>query len=192
LKIVLEVALITTGVFLGLAGEQWRENVRHRELAHESLERFRNEFRNNRAGVLRVHDTHVKQLRDMEAYLRAHGSLAEHLADPRKPLPAPVPNIVTDHGGVDYSAWELAVATQSLAYIDPDLAATMSSAYRLQQTYDDSQRAITQTQYSITNGAAYLVGVTTYFGNNVLWEELLLKQYDDILPRLDKAIAAGK
>ena len=40
-KIALEVMLIAVGVFLGLAGEQWRENVRHREMAEASLRRFR-------------------------------------------------------------------------------------------------------------------------------------------------------
>ena len=36
-KILLEVVLISAGVFLGLAGEQWRENARHRELAERTL-----------------------------------------------------------------------------------------------------------------------------------------------------------
>ena len=33
LKLVLEVAMISVGVFLGLAGEQWREHTHQRELA---------------------------------------------------------------------------------------------------------------------------------------------------------------
>jgi hypothetical protein len=189
LKIGLEVALITTGVFLGLAGEQWREHNQHREMAHESLLRFREGFRANRAEVLRVHDTHIKEEREMVAYLQANAAaLREHLADLRKPIPGPIPYNVTDHAGFDYSAWELALATQSLAYIDPGLAAAMSSAYRLQQVYDDSHRAITQASYSIVNEVQYLQGVTAWFGNTVLYEQLLLKQYDALLPRLDAAI----
>jgi hypothetical protein len=39
LKIVLEVLLISGGVFLGLMGEQWREHTQHRELAEASLRR---------------------------------------------------------------------------------------------------------------------------------------------------------
>jgi hypothetical protein len=38
-KIALEVMLIAVGVFLGLAGEQWRENARHREMAEASIRR---------------------------------------------------------------------------------------------------------------------------------------------------------
>jgi hypothetical protein len=51
LKILLEVALITTGVFLGLAGEQWREQVRHRETAEASLRLFRAEILANSKAV---------------------------------------------------------------------------------------------------------------------------------------------
>jgi hypothetical protein len=193
LKVGLEIVLITTGVFLGLAGEQWRESVRHRDLAHASLERFREEFRRNRAEVLRVHERHVVEERDMSAYLRAHdGELSAHAGDPRTPIPGPVPDMVTDHAGFDYSAWEVAVATQSLAYVQPDLVAVMSAAYRLQEVYDDSHRAIAQTSYSAVNEVQYLRGVTTWFGDVVLYEELLLKRYETILARLDSELAAGK
>jgi len=102
-----------------------------------------------------------------------------------------VPDNVTDHAGFDYSAWEVAVATQSLAYLEPDLVAVMSSAYRLQQVYDDSHRAIAQTSYSGVNEVQYLKGVTAWFGDVVLYEELLLKAYDAILTRLDRALTAG-
>ena len=191
LKIGLEVALITTGVFLGLAGEQWRETVRHHELAHESLMRFRAEFRFNREQVQRVHDMHVQQERDMWAYLNANRSaLMEHLADPRKPLPGPIPNNITNPAAFDYSAWEVALATQSLAYIDPDLVAAMSGTYRLQQAYEDSHHAITQSSYSTLNDVQYLRGVSVWFSDSVSNEELLLKRYDDLLPRLEKAIGS--
>jgi hypothetical protein len=189
LKIGLEVLLITSGVFLGLLGEQWRENVHHRELAEASLQRFRAEFRRNRGEVERVHDRHVKERKDLEAYFAAHGNeLNAHLVDPRKPIPGPVPDNVTDSAGFDYSAWDLALATQSLSYIDPDLVASMSAAYRMQQMYEDAHRAIAQTSYSFTDPVYWLRGVTNYFGDAALWEELLLKRYDDLLPRLDRAL----
>ena len=189
LKVGLEVLLISSGVFLGLAGEQWRETVRHRELADASLRRFRAEFRINRAQVERVHSRHVTEVNGLEAYFSAHGKeLFAHIVDQTKPIPSPVPDTVTDSALFDYSAWELALATQSLAYIDPDLVASMSTAYRMQQMYEDSHRAIAQVAYSTTNMVYWLRGVTGYFGDAALYEELLLKRYDEILPRLDKAI----
>ena len=189
LRIGLEVLLITAGVFLGLLGEQWRENVRHRELARASLQRFRAEFRANRAEVERVKDRHVKERTDLEAYFAVHNKeLMAHVADLAKPIPSPVPDNVTDSAGFLYSAWDVALATQSLAYIDPELVASMSSVYRLQQLYEDAHRAIAQTSYSFTNTVYWLRGVTAYFGDAVIYEDLLLKRYAEILPRLDKAL----
>ena len=99
---------------------------------------------------------------------------------------------MTDAAGVDFSAWDFALATESLAYLDPDLVASMSSVYRLQQTYIDAHRSIQQASYSIPNFAVWITGVTTYFGDADLYEDLLLKQYDRILPRLDTAIGHAK
>ena len=60
LKLTLEVLLIGTGVFLGLAGEQWRESREHRERAQASLLRFHTELRDNRKAVAEVSDYHVR------------------------------------------------------------------------------------------------------------------------------------
>jgi hypothetical protein len=190
LKLVLEVVLVSIGVFLGLAGEQWRENRRHHELADVCLKRFQAEFRSNRAEVLRVRDRHVKELKDLQAYFNAHrDELTAHIADIRKPVPLPVPDTVTDSAGVDFSAWDLALATQSLAYLDPDLVAEMSSTYRLQEIYLGAHRAIQQTAYSFTDFVYYLRGLMAYFDDASLYEELLLKRYENILERLDKTSA---
>jgi len=189
LKIGLEVLLITTGVFLGLAGEQWREHVRHRELAVASLQRFRTEFRSNRAEVVRVHARHVQEIHGLEGYFDQHGpELKAHVLDPAKPIPFPVPDTVTDSAGFDYSAWEVAVATQALSDIDPDLVARMSAVYRMQQMYENAHNAIAQFSYSFTDEVYWLKGVMTYFGDAALYEDLLLKRYDEILSRLEKAI----
>jgi hypothetical protein len=58
-KIVLEVVLIATGVFLGLAGEQWRENAAYREDARRALQLLRTEILVNQSSVNRVEDYHA-------------------------------------------------------------------------------------------------------------------------------------
>jgi hypothetical protein len=181
----LEVVLISAGVFLGLLGEEWRETAQHRALADESLRRFRAEFRANKAEVERVHGRHVQQRQALEQYLGEHQAA---VFDARRPLPQPIPDLATDSAGVAYAAWDVALATQSLAYIDPDLVAAMSSAYRLQQMYEDAHRHIQQSQYS-SNAPIYLLrGHLTYFGDASLYEQLLLKRYDALLSRLDEAV----
>ena len=192
LKLLLEVALITTGVFLGLAGESWRESRHHHELAEQSLRRFRAEFTDNRKQVVRVHDTHVRQQREMRAYISANSpGLLAHMGDPTKPIPAGLPDNTTDAAGFGYAAWDVALATQSLAYIDPELVAQISAVYRVQQMVDEDHRAIQQVSYSFSNYVQWFLGVTTYFGDTVLHEKLLLRKYEEILPALDKAIGGS-
>jgi hypothetical protein len=72
LTIGLEVVLITAGVFLGLLGENWRENAEHRTLAEASLHRFRAEFRANKAEVERVYGRHVQELQELQKYFAEH------------------------------------------------------------------------------------------------------------------------
>jgi len=150
--------LITAGVFLGLAGEGWRESREHRELAEQSLRRFREEVKSNRQAVLRVHQMHQDQEKAMIDYFNANGpALMASMLDPRKPMPAPVPDVTTDSAVFDYSTWDVAVATESLAYIDPEVVAMISDAQRMQQMIEEDHRAIAQVLYSFQNQVHYLV-----------------------------------
>jgi hypothetical protein len=186
--LLLEVVLITSGVFLGLLGEQWRENAEHRKLAVAALKQFRAEFVHNRGEVERVHQRHVDQLKNLQAYLGG-AEFAAHFADRAKPLPVPIPSTVTDSAGVDFAAWDVALATQSLAHIDPQLVAEMSSTYRLQDMVWAAHRAIQQASYNMTDPTWHINGVTTWLDDSVLYENLLKERYDKLIPRLDKAIA---
>ena len=187
--LLLEVVLITSGVFLGLLGEQWREDAEHRRLAAAALKQFRAEFVQNTAEVDRVHQRHVDQLRNLREYLRTHGeALAARMVDGSKPLPVPIPDTVTDSAGVDFAAWDLALATQSLAHIDPQLVADISSAYRMQEVYWNAHRAIQQTTYNMLDLVFFINGVTAWLGDAVLYERLMKERYDNLIPRLDQAI----
>jgi hypothetical protein len=188
--LLLEVVLITTGVFLGLLGEQWRQNSEHRELATAALKQFHSEFVQNRAEVARVHQGHIDQLKDLRNYFNTNGrALAAHWTDHTKPIPLPAPSTITDSAGVDFSAWDLALATQSLAHIDPQLVADMSAAYRMQQLYVNAHGAIMQTSYNMTDAVFQMNGVMTWLSDSVLYENLMNRRYDDLIPRLEKAIA---
>src|SRR5438309_1958868 len=68
-KIMLEVILISTGVFLGLAGEQWRETSHKRELAETALRGLRRELDTNRKAVAARQDYHVTKKKDLDGYL---------------------------------------------------------------------------------------------------------------------------
>src|SRR4051812_13371968 len=113
LNIALEVVLISAGVFLGLAGEQWRETTHRRELAHATLERFRTEVLDNRKAVLREKDYHVALRTSLHAYFDA---------PPAKRASVPVDIEGVRPVAFETTAWDLAIGTQSLADLDPPLA----------------------------------------------------------------------
>jgi hypothetical protein len=184
LRLVLEVALIAVGVFLGLMGEQWRERAEHRELAQASLRRFRDEFRLNRKAVADVRDQHVGGLRDIQTWLRADAAARAKLGFPFR---------TTAPAFLEYTAWDLALATQSLGYIDAALAQDISRVYAIQRQLDNVTRTATDVMYMKAGGReqelpSFLVSMALYFGDCNLIEPRLLALYDRLLPRLDRAL----
>jgi len=117
LKLALEVLLIGTGVFLGLAGEQWRESREHRERAEASLRRFSTELGDNKKTVAAVLDYHAALRANLKQYFdappRKRNSISVKMQGIRPAL-------------FETTAWDLAIATQSLSYLDGDLAYALS------------------------------------------------------------------
>lgn len=125
----------------------------------------------------------------MNDYFNANGpALMAAMLDPRKPLPSPLPDTVTDSALFDFSAWDVALATESLAHIDPELVAMISDAHRMQQMVEEDHKAIAQVSYSFQNQVHWLRGLAGYFSDTALHERLLLERYEKLLPRLDEAI----
>jgi hypothetical protein len=186
LKIGLEVILISTGVFLGLAGEQWRESSHRHELAIISLRNFRAEIQKNRIEVAKVMDYHASTGK----------AIGEYLANPvekrTKARPAITGlRVVT----FEHSSWDLALATQSLANIDSSLALDLSHIYTVQRQLADETQGMVQAmflQVSNQNPDALGEAVGIYFSDMGAFEPKLVKMYDDILPRLDGALGEKK
>ena len=91
----------------------------------------------------------------------------------------------------EHSAWDVALATQSLAYIDTDLAFAISRIYTVQQNYADLTRGILQATYLRPvdeNLPAFISASVEYYGDIVLIEPQLLGAYDEMLPQLDRAL----
>jgi hypothetical protein len=117
--------------------------------------------------------------------MRTAPALMASMMDPRQPVPLPVPDATTDSAVFDYSTWDVAVATQSLAYIDPEVVAMISDAQRMQQMIEDDHKALRKCRIRIRT-LCTSCGVGRYFGDTALHERLLLERYDKLLPRLDK------
>ena len=181
-RLLLEVVLISTGVFLGLAGEQWRENAHHHELAREALRRFRSEIAANRKAVAGVKDYHVEMRTRIEAYLAAD-------ANARKSLDVVMRGVqpVT----FEHTAMDLAIATQSLTYIDRGLAFDLSRIYSAQDDYAVLSRAVLQAMYlrpPSENLDGFFRTVALYYDDVVLSEPKLIEMYDELQRRIDGAL----
>ncbi len=177
-----EVALIAVGVFLGLAGEQWRDRAERRERAEESLRRIRAEMALNEAAVAKV----------MEYHATTHQRLQQFLA---------MPAAERDKNGFrlegvmpaqfEQTAWQLTQSMQALADIDADLAFALARIYGVQANYIGLTEGITSAMYlrpPTDNAVAFLQSLSIYYADIVLLEKALEGLYQDIKPRLDRAI----
>ncbi len=182
-KILLEVVLIGVGVFLGLAGEQWRENGRHREMAERTLRRFRAEIVENRNAVVAVKDYHVSLAGDLKKYFTT---------DPAKRNADDVhftKGFSPAH--LSHTAWDLALANQSLAYIESDLGFALSDLYNTQEQLTTKTTGLSQAMYINPPGedlTRFFDSVAVYYGDANLIEPQLVKAFDAILPRIDNAL----
>ena len=180
LKVAMEVALIATGAFLGLMGEQWREHVQHREAAQSALRLFRAELITNQKSVASVKDYHVALKARMDAYLAA---------DQKNRRPLNMRGL--QPAAFEHTAWDLALATQSLAYIDPELAFQISRIYTIQNGYDELSRGILQAMYMrppTEDLGPFVSAATVYYGDVVLIEPRLLEAYDEVIPKINLAL----
>jgi hypothetical protein len=182
LRLLAEAALLSVGVFLGLAGDQWRENADHRATARASLRRFRAEIVANRQAVTNVRDYHAHTLGQVRAYL-AKDHRTRNTADVELKGLRPV--------AFAHTAWDLALVTQSLTYIDPDVAFALSRVYGKQQEYGELTRGMMQAMYLLDkreNFDGLAAAVESYFGDLVGDEPMLLAMYAEILPQIDRAL----
>jgi hypothetical protein len=183
LKIGLEVLLISSGVFLGLMGEQWRERAHHRELAETSLHRFRDEILTNRKAVAAVKDYHTTTKKSLDAFFAA---------DARTRSTDDISIRGIQPASFERTAWDLALITQSLTFVDPSLAFALSRIYTTQQSYAELSRGILQAMYLLPpmseNPTPFFGALSVYYGDIVYYEPRLLELYDEILPQIDRAL----
>ena len=180
---ILEVALIALGVFLGLAGEQWRDRSERSERARETLRRMRAEMATNRDEVNRVLDYHARAQQELNAFLAAPAQTRSasrfRLADGIQPAQ------------FEQTAWHLAQATQALVDIDSSLSFALARVYGVQARYQGLTEGITNAMYLRPPGEdsiAFLHSLSLYYSDIVMLEPALVKLYDETLPQIDREL----
>ncbi len=120
----IQILSIIFSILLALSLNEWKEGKNNEHLALTTLRNFRIELENNKRAI-------ETALRDQRKFLRSlQDGTAQLQAKNEKVLILPemnLPDVVT-------SAWETALSTKALAYIDYDVIVKLSELY-LQQKW---------------------------------------------------------
>lgn len=132
--VLLNSSAMVISILLALGVDQWAENEDKKELAQKSLASFALEIEQNRARLEDLSPFH-RGIRDVLLKLEEEGEVRT-MAQLRdvvgfEPLRPP---FLTD------VAWETAVATGSLTYMDFDIVSALSLTYTLQHRFLDDVR----------------------------------------------------
>jgi hypothetical protein len=187
-SLILEVAMIVVGVFLGLAAEQWREGRHEHDLALASLRNFRTEIITNQGQIKRVRAYHQALAQNLQNFTQEKGphTFRRFLTD--------VQFRGMETVQLEHTAWDLALATQALTYMKPDMAYTISRLYTQQQSFQTIENSFMQSAFTPSTFAdtSSTVGLTiammAYMGDVNIQEPGLLKAYAVVLPKLDSAL----
>lgn len=178
-----ELALISAGVFLALLADQWREGREHRQLAATALRNFVEEIRVNQKAVADVRGYHEGLGPAIEAFIAADGTKSLDRFQQATHFRGVQP-VVFEH-----TAWDLALATQALSYLDPRLAYAISRVYTQQQTFQVYENNFAQGMFSPNAFAsddttALARAMQVHLADVNIQEPRLLKAYDDVLARV--------
>jgi hypothetical protein len=179
-----EVVLIGVSVFLALLANQWSDARQHRERANASLRYFREEIVTNQKAIETRRQYHEALRRDIESFLQSDA-------------PKTIQSFFTAahfHGlepvTLERTAWDLALADQSLSYLAPQLAYAISRVYTRQQalqTLENSflQSSLAPSTFADQDATGLARSMEAYLIDVNIQEPDLLKLYGQLLPQID-------
>ena len=188
LGVLTEVVLIGISVFLALLANQWSEAREHRDRANASVRYFREEIVTNQKAIETRRQYHEALPAAIDSFLQS---------DVPKTFES-FGTAVHFHGlepvVFEQTAWNLALANQSLSYLDPRLAYAMSRVYTRQQAFQTLQNAFIQSvlapsTFSSRDATGFATSVKQYLIDVNIQESDLLKLYAQLLPQIDAHMA---
>jgi hypothetical protein len=185
--LVFEVALIAVGVFLGLWANSWHENREHRAQAEAALRNFAGEMEVNREATQHNRQYHETLAQELNQFLKSKEPPSQERFDKEVHFEGVRPVIF------EHTAWDLALATQALSYLKPDLAFDISKVYTQQNTLqklEDSFLAAAFTPASLSSdNLKGLVTAMEYYLIDVNQQEpAMVSLYEKIIPEVKRAI----
>jgi hypothetical protein len=188
LNLLFEVVLIAVGVFLALWANNWHENREHRGQAKAALRNFVEEMEANRQATQRDRAYHETLARELVQFLRSNELPSEDRFSKEVHFQGVRPVIY------EHTAWDLALATQALSYLKPDLAFDISKVYTQQnafQTLENSflASAFSPASMSIDNPKGLATAMVVYLNDVNQQEPAILQLYDKVIPEVNSALS---
>lgn len=131
LRATFESMLIIVSIVAALAVDEWRQGRQNQELATQSLAVFEREIRQNMARLDDVAPYHAG-MRDVVARMAAEEAAG---ADLRSIMEGLEPTVLLN------TAWETALATGALTYMDFEVVSALSLTYSLQRRFAEESRS---------------------------------------------------
>ena len=93
----------------------------------------------------------------------------------------------------EHTAWDLALATQALSYLKPELAFDISKVYTEQSAFQTLENSFLASVYSPATFSSDNVkglanAMETYLGDVNIQEPKILRRYDGAIPEVDRAL----
>jgi hypothetical protein len=188
LSLLIEVVLVAVGVFLALWANNWHEDREHRTQAQAALRNFASEMEANRQATERNRKYHETFARELREFLASKEPASEDRLNKSVHFEGMRPVIF------EHTAWDLALATQGLSYLDPDLAFDISKVYTQQNAFqklEDSflAAAFTPSSLSSDNVKGMATAMELYLIDVNQQEPAILKLYDKVIPEINSALS---
>jgi Tfp pilus assembly protein PilE len=185
--LLVEVVLITVGVFLALWANNWHEDREHRAQAQAALRNFAGEMELNRQATEHTRQYHETLARELHEFLVSKEPPTDDRFNKSVHFQGMRP--VT----FEHTAWDLALATQALSYLKPDLAFDISKVYTQQvafQKLEDSflSSAFTPAVLSSENLKGLAPTMEIYLVEINLQEPAIVSRYEQIIPEVKRAL----
>jgi hypothetical protein len=188
LNLLFEVVLIAVGVFLALWANNWHEDREHRAQARAALRNFASEMEANRQAMQRNRAYHEAFARELREFLASKEPASEDRLNKSVHFEGMRPVIF------EHTAWDLALATQALSYLDPVLAFDISKVYTDQNAFqklEDSFLAAAFSPASLSgdNVKGMATAMELYLIDVNQQEPAILQLYDKVIPEVKGALS---
>ncbi len=188
-SLLFEVLLITAGVFLALWANNWNEDRQHRARATDALRNFLSEMEGNRQAMRDSRQYHETLEHELREFLRSKEPSTEERFNKEVHFEGMRP-IIFEH-----TAWDLALATQALSYIEPDVAFAISKVYTQQNAFQNLENtflasAFTPTSMSADNPKGMVNAMLTFLVDANIQEPRIIQKYDEVIPKVQRVLEA--